>query len=103
MKARLETGRIRFRVIFLLLVQTVCMAALPNGTAVVEQITGTVICTELSGQETSSEKQEPQSGIRQRRNLTDTPDTAAVQNTVCSQTALPCRRTPVRNKVRMDN
>ncbi len=103
MKARLETGRIRFRVIFLLLVQTVCLAALPNGTAVVQQITGTVICTELSGQETGSVKQDPQSGIRQMRKSAVMPETAAVQNTACSQTALPCRRTPVRNKVRMDN
>ena len=102
MKARLETGRIRFRVIFLLLVQTVCLAALPNGTAAVQQITGTVIVTELSGQNTGTVQQDPQSGIRQMRKSAVTPE-AAVLNTAYMQTALPCRRTPVRSKVRMDD
>ena len=103
MKARLETGRIRFRVIFLLLVQTVCLAALPYGTAAVQQITGTVIVTELSGQNTGTVQQDPQSGIRQMRKSAFTPEAAAVQNTAYMQTALPCRRTPVRSKVRMDD
>ena len=42
MKARIEQHRLGFRMIFLLIVQTVCLAALPNGTVAVQQISGTV-------------------------------------------------------------
>ena len=103
MKARIETGRIRFRVIFLLLVQTVCLAALPNGTTAVQQISGAVICTELAEENPEAVRQNPQSVIRQMQKSAYLHASGAGKKPVCVLTALPCRRTLVQSKVRMDN
>ncbi len=104
MKARIDQSRIGFRMIFLLIVQTVCLAALPAGTAAVQQISGTVICTELPEQAACTEPQDMRSGIRQMQKQTlPVTDTAVVLLTAAAVCALPLTRTPVRNKVRMDN
>ena len=104
MKARIERRRIGFRMIFLLIVQTVCLAALPTGTVAVQQISGTVICTEFPEQASCIKQQDMRSGIR-RMQKKDIPVIAAsaVLLTACAVCALPPRRTPVRNQVRMDN
>ncbi|MBR3419438.1 MAG: hypothetical protein IKG82_12160 [Oscillospiraceae bacterium] len=102
MKARIEQHRIGFRMIFLLIVQTVCLAALPAGTVTVQQITGTVVCTELS--ESPAASQEQSANIRQQhQNYLPVLAAAAVVLTSCVVCALPADRTPVRNKVRMDD
>ncbi len=102
MKARIEQHRIGFRMIFLLIVQTVCLAALPAGTVTVQQITGTVVCTELS--ESPAASQELFAGIRrQHQNYLPVLAAAAVVLTSCAVCALPADRTPVQNKVRMDD
>lgn len=102
MKARIEQHRIGFRMIFLLIVQTVCLAALPTGTVAVQQITGTVVCTELT--ESPAASQEQFAGIRrQQQDYLPVLVTAAVVLTSCAVCALPADRTPVQNKVRMDD
>lgn len=102
MKARIEQHRIGFRMIFLLIVQTVCLAALPNGTVAVQQISGTVICTESDESPAASQTQY-QAIRRQRQNILPIIVPAAVILTSCAVCALPSVRTPVRNKVRMDD
>lgn len=102
MKARIEQRRIGFRMIFLLIVQTVCLAALPTGTVAVQQITGTVVCTELDSSPAASQVQF--TDIRQRQqNYLPVLAAAVIVLTSCAVCALPAYRTPVQNKVRMDN
>ena len=103
MKARIDTGRFGIRVFFLLIVQTVCLAALPSGAPAVQEITGTVICTELPGESDTGQIQ--QAGIRQHQNRSS----LTYQRKACDAAVirrsytLPVRRTLVLNQVRNDN
>lgn len=103
MKARIEQRRIGIRIIVLLIVQTVCLAAIPSGAVAVRRISGTVICTETDSSPADSAEQE--AGIRQQQHRRDIAVTAAAAALLisCTGCALIPNRTPVQNKVRMDS
>ena len=102
MKARIDTGRFGIRVFFLLIVQTVCLAALPSGTAAVQQITGTVICTECSDA-SSSDEAEQSVILQMKRNWLSQHSASSEAAVLCRTYTLPVRRTPVLNQVRNNN
>ena len=101
MKARIEQHRIGFRMIFLLIVQTVCLAALPNGTTDVQQVSGAVVCAELT--DSTADAPEQNAGIRQNQPVLPVIAAASVILISCTACALPADRTPVLDKVRMDD
>lgn len=104
-KVRLTENRIGFRMIFLLLVQTVCMAAIPAAGVTVQQVTGSVICLQLAEDDAPAQP-DAQTGVRNRQRVYTAVIllTAAVMLLILRQMRGTIRPpTPVLQKVRIDS